>query len=445
MEVEYPNEPETDCTTVLGHLVHKKCLAILQQKGLLSSIVSQQSNAMHIDVHSMENDQFKNVALNEDLICLKGLLEHPKVHMNNALFASKGLQNASKRSRVLVLEQDPDAIGMNLETSSKKVESFMSNYNKYQGKFCEKFAARRAVHRQHIFGGHNNKKTRKSTPKNSSSPPSSSSAASSSSSSMSSASSSVNALNNTTADAATTTTTTTTAAAATTQSSRLPPPSPSIPFNTKKYKLQTLSSSSIRSNSFFEKTRKFCSHLDIVSKHNCDWSKQLNELSKLPSWMYCQTKDDILHLLRKQIPGMTTPQMFIKVPGVWTAAHEENNQFRSVNVNHGPGPCEWAGVAAKHVPRLRQLVLETHSIDIYKEEGRWMPPLDYMIKHKIPVIAGIQEAGDAIMVGIGCVHWVYSRGKTCCSAWNIGDLSFDMFEAAFRRSDDNLEIGKENL
>ena len=74
-----------------------------------------------------------------------------------------------------------------------------------------------------------------------------------------------------------------------------------------------------------------------------------------------------------------------------------------------------------------------------------MPPLDYMIKHKVPVITGIQEAGDAVTVGIGCVHWVYSRGKTCCSAWNIGDLSFDMFEAAFRRWDDNLEIGFPSL
>ena len=65
-----------------------------------------------------------------------------------------------------------------------------------------------------------------------------------------------------------------------------------------------------------------------------------------------------------------------------------------------------------------------------------------MLQHKIPVITGIQHAGDAVMVGIGCVHWVYSRGRTCCSAWNIGDLSFNQFEAAFRRSDDNLEIGK---
>ena len=138
---------------------------------------------------------------------------------------------------------------------------------------------------------------------------------------------------------------------------------------------------------------------------------------------------------------MTTPQMFVKVPGVWTAAHEENNQFRSVNINHGPGSCEWAGISAVHTPRLRKLVIASHNIDIYKEEGRWVPPLDYLIKHKIPVITGIQRKSDLILVGIGCVHWVYSCGRTSCTAWNVGELSHEMFNAAFTRGE-NAKIGE---
>jgi hypothetical protein len=406
---KYPSEPDPNCTTVLGHLVHKNCLLILQKKGLLSPIASKKSNESNTHINS---DEFKSDALNEDLVLLKGLLFHPSIQMNNTLFSSKELQNASKRSRILVLEQDPDAIGMNLEKCSKKQESYMSSYTNYQTNFCDRFAARRSAHRHHIFGTNKNNSMKRSF------------------SPMTETSSKIQ-RNATTA----TPPTTNKAVSVATHTPGL---------SSHRYRLQPLNmrDASIRSNSFFERTRKFCSHLDLLTKSNNDWSKQLNELSKLPSWLYCQTKDDVLHLLRKQIPGMTTPQMFIKVPGVWTAAHEENNQFRSINVNHGPGPCEWAGVAARHVPRLRQLILSSHNIDIYKEEGRWMPPLDYMIQHKIPVITGIQEEGDCIMVGIGCVHWVYSRGRTCCSAWNIGDLSFDMFEAAFRRSDDNLEIGR---
>ena len=38
---------------------------------------------------------------------------------------------------------------------------------------------------------------------------------------------------------------------------------------------------------------------------------------------------------------MTIPQMYIKVPNVWTGGHEENLRMRSVNINHGPGSSYW--------------------------------------------------------------------------------------------------------
>ena len=81
-----------------------------------------------------------------------------------------------------------------------------------------------------------------------------------------------------------------------------------------------------------------------------------------------------------------------------------------------------------HTPRP-ELVIASHNIDIYKEEGRWVPPLDYLIKHKIPVITGIQRKSDLILVGIGCFG--YTPGRTSCTAWNVGELSHEMFNAAF--------------
>ena len=44
----------------------------------------------------------------------------------------------------------------------------------------------------------------------------------------------------------------------------------------------------------------------------------------IPSWMMCQSPRDLLHLLRRPVEGMSTPQVYIKVPGVWTGGHEEN-------------------------------------------------------------------------------------------------------------------------
>ena len=395
---------------MLGHLVHKKCLCVLERKGLLTSIHARDASSPNVDIMS---NNFRDQTFSEDLCLLQGMLSHPDVNLDNGLFSSDALRAASRRNRILILEQDPDAIGMNLQKSSKKLESNMASYNTYQTNFCQRFAARRAAHRQHIFGTMHKKSsgtlksaTRSGIAASSSLPTSSLTVATSASSYYS-------------------------------IDGRTEEEVAAAPASSKWYSVQPTANSS---GKFFERVRKFCSHLDLLPQEN--WNRQHVELDKLPAWIYCQTKQDILRFCRKAIPGMTSPQMYIKVPGVWTAAHEENNQFRSVNVNHGPGPCEWAGVAAEHVPRLRQLVLETHNIDIYKEEGRWMPPLEYMIEHKVPVITGMQNAGDAITVGIGCIHWVYSRGRTCCSAWNIGDLSFDMFEAAFRRWDDNLEIGE---
>lgn len=379
---ELDHEPSEDCVTVLGHLVHKKCLKKLQDEKLILPLNSLNAGG-DSDVDIFANDT-RDAAFREDLFCFRKLLKNPGLKMNTKYFERKYVQAANGRKRVLVLEQDPDAIGLDLKKSSTKTEILLADYYKYQGSFCEKYAARRAMYRERVFEGlrAENRSADMQNQDNSSW---------------------------STGDAA----------ASNISSSR---------------------NEAKRTGIFFSKTRKFCSHLDLLPETK--WRRQHRELQKLPPWLYCQTSEDLLRYCRRQIPGMTSPQMYIKVPGVWTAAHEENNQFRSVNVNHGPGPCEWAGIAAIHTPRLRQLVLESHNIDIYKEEGRWVPPLDYLIKHKIPVITGLQNESDLILVGIGCIHWVYSSGQATCTAWNVGELSYKMFDAAFRRRDENLKIGK---
>ncbi len=41
------------------------------------------------------------------------------------------------------------------------------------------------------------------------------------------------------------------------------------------------------------------------------------------------------------ILGMNTVQLYMKVPGSRTPGHQENNNFCSININIGPGDCEW--------------------------------------------------------------------------------------------------------
>jgi hypothetical protein len=70
-------------------------------------------------------------------------------------------------------------------------------------------------------------------------------------------------------------------------------------------------------------------------------------------------------------PPPPLPQLYIKVPGVWTGGHEEACRFRSVNCCHGPGASEWGAIEGRHAPRLRELVLAEFGVDIYRSEGEW--------------------------------------------------------------------------
>ncbi len=46
---------------------------------------------------------------------------------------------------------------------------------------------------------------------------------------------------------------------------------------------------------------------------------------------------DLLQYLDKDIFGCSTPQIYFKVHGVYTALHQEYVAMCSVNINHGPG------------------------------------------------------------------------------------------------------------
>ena len=118
---------------------------------------------------------------------------------------------------------------------------------------------------------------------------------------------------------------------------------------------------------------RYCVNVDTGSDK---WKGHLAHLeAKLPSWMWCRSQEDILRLTRQTVPGMNTPQLYLKVPGVWTGGHEENNRFRSINVCHGPGGSVWGAVAPEHVPHLRTVVYEHFGIDLYAEEGKPSSPI----------------------------------------------------------------------
>jgi len=68
---------------------------------------------------------------------------------------------------------------------------------------------------------------------------------------------------------------------------------------------------------------------------------QLHELTKLPAFVRVVSAGNLLSHVGHTILGMNTVQLYMKVPGSRTPGHQENNNFCSVNINIGPGDCEW--------------------------------------------------------------------------------------------------------
>ncbi|KAF0021635.1 hypothetical protein F2P81_026112 [Scophthalmus maximus] len=87
---------------------------------------------------------------------------------------------------------------------------------------------------------------------------------------------------------------------------------------------------------------KFGTNIDLSDPKR--WKPQLQELLKLPAFMRVESSNNMLSHVGHTILGMNTVQLYMKVPGSRTPGHQENNNFSSVNINIGPGDCEWFAV-----------------------------------------------------------------------------------------------------
>ena len=90
------------------------------------------------------------------------------------------------------------------------------------------------------------------------------------------------------------------------------------------------------------KTIKFGTNVDLSDEKK--WRTQLQELMKLPAFARVVSASNMLTHVDHVILGMNTCQLYMKVPGSRTPGHQENNNFCSINMNIGPGDCEWWGV-----------------------------------------------------------------------------------------------------
>ncbi|VDM95555.1 unnamed protein product [Thelazia callipaeda] len=160
---------------------------------------------------------------------------------------------------------------------------------------------------------------------------------------------------------------------------------------------------------------KFGTNVDLSDE--IKFKLQLTELNKMPAFARLVAACNMLTHLEHTVYGMNTVQMYMKVPGARTPGHVENNCLASVNINIGPGDCEWFCVPYKYWAVVNDIV-EKHKLNFLK--GSWWPDVDELLEANVPLYRFTQKAGDVVWVGSGSIHWVHSTGWCNNVAWNVG-------------------------
>ncbi|KAM4676359.1 lysine-specific demethylase 6B isoform 2-T6 [Discoglossus pictus] len=173
---------------------------------------------------------------------------------------------------------------------------------------------------------------------------------------------------------------------------------------------------------------KFGTNIDLSDPKR--WKPQLQELLKLPSFMRVTSNGNMLSHVGHTILGMNTVQLYMKVPGSRTPGHQENNNFCSVNINIGPGDCEWFAVHENYWQKISSFC-DKHNVDYLT--GSWWPVLEDLYRSDIPVYRFVQRPGDLVWINAGTVHWVQATGWCNNIAWNVGPLTPYQYQLALER------------
>ncbi|XP_007457025.1 PREDICTED: lysine-specific demethylase 6A-like isoform X7 [Lipotes vexillifer] len=176
------------------------------------------------------------------------------------------------------------------------------------------------------------------------------------------------------------------------------------------------------------KTIKFGTNIDLSDDKK--WKLQLHELTKLPAFVRVVSAGNLLSHVGHTILGMNTVQLYMRVPGSRTPGHQENNNFCSVNINIGPGDCEWFVVPEGYWGVLNDFC-EKNNLNFLM--GSWWPNLEDLYEANVPVYRFIQRPGDLVWINAGTVHWVQAIGWCNNIAWNVGPLTACQYKLAVER------------
>ncbi|PWA53050.1 jmjC domain, JmjN domain, Zinc finger, C2H2-like protein [Artemisia annua] len=161
-----------------------------------------------------------------------------------------------------------------------------------------------------------------------------------------------------------------------------------------------------------------------------------------------RSKGSLLKFMKEEIPGVTSPMVYISMLFSWFAWHVEDHDFHSLNYMHMGAGKTWYGVprdaavAFEDVVRVHGYGGEINPIVTFATLGEKTTIIspEVLVKAGVPCCRLVQNAGEFVVTFPRAYHSGFSHGFNCGEAANIatpGWLSVAR-DAAIRRASINV-------
>uniref|UniRef100_A0ACD5XD13 Uncharacterized protein n=1 Tax=Avena sativa TaxID=4498 RepID=A0ACD5XD13_AVESA len=155
----------------------------------------------------------------------------------------------------------------------------------------------------------------------------------------------------------------------------------------------------------------------------------------------------LLRFARDEVPGVTTPMLYVGMLFSWFAWHVEDHDLHSINYLHFGAAKTWYGVprdaalAFEDVVRVHGYGGEVNPLETFETLGKKttvMSP-EVFVGSGVPCCRLVQNAGEFVVTFPGSYHSGFSHGFNCGEASNIATPEWLTVakEAAIRRASIN--------
>ncbi|KAL9235582.1 hypothetical protein vseg_010328 [Gypsophila vaccaria] len=157
-----------------------------------------------------------------------------------------------------------------------------------------------------------------------------------------------------------------------------------------------------------------------------------------------RAKGSLLRFMKEDIPGVTSPMVYVAMLFSWFAWHVEDHDLHSLNYLHFGSPKTWYGVprdaalSFEDVVRLHGFAQQINPLVTFAtlgEKTTVMSP-EVLMNAGVPCCRLVQNAGEFVVTFPRAYHSGFSHGFNCGEASNIATPEWLRFakDAAIRRA-----------